>query len=276
MQNKKNGAARTPKSEAEEPKPSHKSSQPAVKLLPFHPLADKYGGPLMEGKEFDDLVEDIRKHGLRQDIDLYEGKILDGRNRARALAEAGVPITLKTHVRRFYDDAGAIAFIFSQNVHRRMLTAEEKRDLIAMLLKADPAKSDLQIGKETKTSHATVARVRAKLEKSGDVEHRSTRTDTKGRQQPATKPPKSPTKAEQKALVKAERQAFLAEGFETSKAENYVNGNASAERSRIIDAGYRTLAKEKHPDVGGSHEEMLILNQARKDIEAGKPTFGKW
>jgi N6-adenosine-specific RNA methylase IME4 len=50
-----------------------------------HPFADAF--PLIEGEEFDDFVEDIREHGLRRRIDLFENAILDGRNRYNALLE---------------------------------------------------------------------------------------------------------------------------------------------------------------------------------------------
>jgi hypothetical protein len=60
----------------------------AIKLRPFHPLADLF--PLLEGQEFDDLVKDIKQNGLREKIDLYEGKIADGRNRYRALLKNGI------------------------------------------------------------------------------------------------------------------------------------------------------------------------------------------
>jgi len=55
--------------------------------LQVHPLAGDY--PLMEGEEFAALVEDIRKNGLREKIDLYQGKIIDGKNRYAALLELG-------------------------------------------------------------------------------------------------------------------------------------------------------------------------------------------
>jgi hypothetical protein len=54
----------------------------------FHPLANVF--PLIEGAEFDELVADIKANGLNQCIELYEGKILDGRNRYRACLAAGV------------------------------------------------------------------------------------------------------------------------------------------------------------------------------------------
>ena len=52
-----------------------------------HPHSEIF--PLMEGDEFDGLVESIAKHGLLEPIVLYEGKILDGRNRYRAAREVG-------------------------------------------------------------------------------------------------------------------------------------------------------------------------------------------
>ena len=49
----------------------------------FHPLADLF--PLFDGPAFDAFVQDIATHGVREPIWLYEGLLLDGRNRtARA------------------------------------------------------------------------------------------------------------------------------------------------------------------------------------------------
>jgi hypothetical protein len=144
----------------------------------FHPAADLF--PLMEGAEFDALVNDIKKHrGLRERIKLLGEEILDGRNRYLACLEAGVRPTFE-HL----SAVEPVDYVCGANLHRRHLTAEQKRDLITKLLKAEPSKSNRQIAEQTRTSHPKVARVRKQLEQADDVERRSTRTDTKGRQQP--------------------------------------------------------------------------------------------
>lgn len=96
----------------------------------IHPAAEIF--PLLEGKEFDDLVADIKAHGLREPIVLHEGKILDGRNRYRACQLAGALIlTLeRTDIGDPYD------FVLSANLHRRHLTVSQR----AMILATIPAR----------------------------------------------------------------------------------------------------------------------------------------
>jgi ParB-like chromosome segregation protein Spo0J len=144
--------------------------------------------PLMEGDELDELVADIRAHGLREPVVMFEGKILDGRNRYRACMEADVDVITKEFDG---DEHAARAFVISANLHRRHLTAEDKRKIIAELIKAEPEKSDLQIAKTIKASPTTVGTVRTKMEVTGDVSKLETRRDTMGRSQPTRKPRRS-------------------------------------------------------------------------------------
>ncbi|MFQ5510109.1 MAG: S-adenosylmethionine-binding protein, partial [Leptospirillia bacterium] len=56
--------------------------------LQFHPVSEVF--PLLEGQAFDDLVVDVREHGVREPIWLHrDGRIIDGRNRYRASRAVG-------------------------------------------------------------------------------------------------------------------------------------------------------------------------------------------
>jgi hypothetical protein len=63
-----------------------------MSALEFHPLADIF--PLLEGQD------------LHEPIVLFEGKILDGRNRYRACGAAGIE---------------PVAYVISLNLRRRVL-----------------------------------------------------------------------------------------------------------------------------------------------------------
>jgi ParB-like nuclease domain len=77
--------------------------------------------------------------------------------------------------------------VVSLNVHRRHLTAEKKRELIAKVLRRQPETSDRQIGEMVKADNKTVAAVRAEMEGREEIPHVETRTDSKGRKQPSKK-----------------------------------------------------------------------------------------
>lgn len=99
---------------------------PFVVDLPFHPLADIF--PLIDGAEFDALRADIAAHGVREPVVLFEGAILDGRNRYRASRAAGVDCPLTE-----YRGADPAAFVVSLNIHRRHLTESQRAMAAAKL-----------------------------------------------------------------------------------------------------------------------------------------------
>jgi hypothetical protein len=99
--------------------PARAFSGGAMPHLEFHPLANVL--PLMSGKEFDNLVASIKACGLNRAIVLYEGKILDGRNRYRACIEA--KIELRT---REFEGDDPIQFVAAENLHRRHLDPHQQ------------------------------------------------------------------------------------------------------------------------------------------------------
>ena len=92
--------------------------------LPVHPAAELF--PLIEGAEFDALVEDIRANGQREPIWVDKaGRIIDGRNRARACHELG-----RVPEQRTWDgDGSPIDFVVSLNLSRRHLTKTQLKIL---------------------------------------------------------------------------------------------------------------------------------------------------
>jgi hypothetical protein len=82
----------------------------------WHPAANIF--PLVEGEELAALVADTWAYGLRHPIVLHEGGLLlDGRNRLRACAEAGV--TPRWTTSKPVDGMGPVARVSSQSRHRR-------------------------------------------------------------------------------------------------------------------------------------------------------------
>ena len=87
--------------------------------VPFHEAARIF--PLLEGDDFDKMVEDIRENGLLVPIEIFEDKIIDGRNRYRGCLLAGIePDFVEVEA----DDP--IAYVISLNLHRRHLTDGER------------------------------------------------------------------------------------------------------------------------------------------------------
>jgi ParB-like chromosome segregation protein Spo0J len=84
----------------------------------FHHLANIF--PLLKGAAFNDLVADIKTHGLREPICLYDGQILDGRNRYRACLKARIEPRFTTHKGK-----DPLAFVVSLNLKRRHLNASQ-------------------------------------------------------------------------------------------------------------------------------------------------------
>jgi ParB-like chromosome segregation protein Spo0J len=88
-----------------------------------HPAADLF--PLITGAEFDELVDDIKKNGQLDNIQVLigTGQILDGRNRYRACVAAGVEPHVNQHP---LFDQGPTEYVISKNLKRRNLTPDQR------------------------------------------------------------------------------------------------------------------------------------------------------
>jgi len=109
-------------------------------LLPVHPAAELF--PMMSEEELRALGEDIKKNGLREGVTLLDGKLLDGRNRLDAMEKAGLPVLKGNQLDVGWNSVKGVdpvTFVISKNIHRRHLSAERKRELVAKLIQAATA-----------------------------------------------------------------------------------------------------------------------------------------
>ncbi len=100
-----------------------------------HPLLNQF--PLLVGKEFNDLVEAIRHAGTVTPVEVHDGKLIDGRNRVRAVEELqrqGVPALLPIVEWRPVGDETVEEHIFSVNMYRRHLTDDQRAALATFFL----------------------------------------------------------------------------------------------------------------------------------------------
>jgi hypothetical protein len=97
-----------------------------TKQFKFHDVADLF--PMLAADELKALATDIFENGQREPITLFEGKILDGRNRYVACVDAGVePLFTE------YEGRHPIDYVVSLNLRRRHLD-ESQRAMVAAKL----------------------------------------------------------------------------------------------------------------------------------------------
>lgn len=127
-------------------------------MLEAHPFADLF--PMLDAADSDALRDDIAQHGLRDKIVLYHDRILDGRNRYRALMEiaklgllyCGEQLTAANIEQgEFFtwftgSEAEALEFVLSKNLHRRHLTESQRAMVAANLATMKPGRPDADNG----------------------------------------------------------------------------------------------------------------------------------
>jgi ParB-like chromosome segregation protein Spo0J len=120
-----------------------------------HPFANLF--PMIEGREFESLRDDIAARGILEPIRLYQGMILDGRNRYAAAKACGYKFSAKNFVEWTGTLAEAEAWVISTNLHRRHLTAKQKQEMVRARIRKSPEMSNRQIAKLLGVSHTMVA-----------------------------------------------------------------------------------------------------------------------
>lgn len=110
----------------------------AGQAVKIHPAADAL--PLLGEDDGASLLADIKAHGLREQIKLWSDYdrstlwLVDGRNRTRAAAAAGLQAEDTLEWVSFADDAEVARYVFSLNLERRHLNSSQRAMAGARLL----------------------------------------------------------------------------------------------------------------------------------------------
>jgi ParB-like chromosome segregation protein Spo0J len=245
--------------------------------LKVHPAAELF--PLLSETDpaaLKELAEDIKQHGQREPASYIKNSdgdrvLLDGRNRLDALEMLGRKIDINDS-RMFEQLSSSIdaqAFIISKNIYRRHLSAEDKRDLIGLLLKANPEKSDRQIGKQIGAHHSTVSTVRKEKEATGEISqlNKTVGADGKARTRPTVEMARQAATGRDKAEVTRIERAGA-----KKKQEKEQHELMAAEIGRFADKLIHLdieIARELSRILwdGGSHRLMCALDDGIQIVE---------
>lgn len=238
--------------------------------MKFHPYAEIF--PLLGDAPFDELVADIKQHGLREKIWLYEGKILDGRNRFLACKTAKIEPEF-----REYKGDDALAFVVSLNVQRRHLT-ESQRAMAAAKIATLPkgsnqhasieASSQGTAAKSLKVGRSSVQRAKQVIEKGSKALQKAVETGEvsvskaakvvdlpKPEQLKAAKAPKPEEDSD--APERPSEEEFAAIDREIQESE------ARVLRADDVTAGY-------HEEMKRQAAEIAVLKVSRDGYMRGK------
>jgi hypothetical protein len=120
--------------------------------------------PMIDPSRFSELREDIRRNGILEPIKLFEGRILDGRNRYKAARECGHQFREADFEEFIGSYADAEAYVFSTNFLRRQLSASQRNEVIKSMIEKYPAEINRQIARRCGlNSHSQVANVRERM-----------------------------------------------------------------------------------------------------------------
>lgn len=94
--------------------------------MEFHEIANIF--PMMLGDEYRKLKDDIESIGQLESVVIYEGKILDGRNRYTVCKDLGIDVKYEN-----FTGNDALQFVISKNLRRRHLDTSQRALIAARL-----------------------------------------------------------------------------------------------------------------------------------------------
>jgi ParB-like nuclease domain len=229
--------------------------------------------PPLAPEDYAALEESIRTEGVHDPITVDEnGTIIDGYNRAEIASRLGVDCPRRV-VKTGLSDAEKRAYAYTVNVTRRHLTGEQKRELVAQSLEAEPELSDREHARRAGVDHKTAGSVREELEGRGEIPHVEKRSDTKGRTQPASKPrtarrPRTPPRTYPKLLDSIESET----DDDITELDADTDGDTEAESVSESPEHEGSEADEINVEETDTVEPELVIETVRQPIQRESAT----
>jgi hypothetical protein len=224
--------------------------------LKIHPVANLF--PMIDGAEYEQLRDDIRQHGVREPVWVWQepGKdflwLVDGRNRRRCCVGLGRGVP----ARHWPGDGSLVEFVMSLNFHRRQLKASQRAlvaakamplleaearkrqgtrtDLGAKLPTSEKGRAAEQAAKAAHVSRRQVQDAKAVLK---GAHHKVTRAAQQGRV--------SVSDAAKVAGLPADKQLEALAKVEAKAARTLTAALAADDRALALAKGAKHLAKAR-------------------------------
>lgn len=239
----------------------------------FHEISSYL--PLLEGEDFDALVDDIRQFGQIEPAVLLDGKILDGRNRYRACKQLGIELKVREWKPSELTGMSPLQFVISENIMRRHLNRAQKAE-IGMLL-YDEVEKQVQDERDKKRSE-TLKKMHKDgiLDGKGVVGVKIKDLEKTEKKIPSKKEDTTAYKVAQKVRVKpdtiqrvkkikevAKKDKSIAEKWEDAKKGESTIGAVYKE---VQEKEFVKSLEETEPEVKKAIEEKIITVKEAKEV----------
>lgn len=240
------------------------SKKKKTKVYLFHETSSYL--PLLEDEEFDALVEDIREFGQVESAILYEGKILDGRNRYRACKKLGIELQVREWKPSEATGITPLQFVVSTNIMRRHLNKAQRGEIGILLLDEEQKlakKREEEISKFPQKERGT-EEVRAEIEKKYGTFGRS---DVKV----AGKVKIGKTILSQTKKIKeiAKDEPLIAEEWEKAKKEQTSVENVF-QKAKVVEEAQRLPLRQREEVMQELRKEVIPTKQLRRILQDKK------
>lgn len=106
---------------------------------------------MMSASEYARLKSDIEANGQREDIVVWRGLLIDGRNRLKACEELGI----EPQIAELMEETDPVQYALSHNLHRRHLTTAQRAIVAAKLATLKHGQHGKEVSNETSLEQAT-------------------------------------------------------------------------------------------------------------------------